>query len=69
MLRPDSAYTDTSLRIGEYYNRNDATNNNQLMQYLGLDGSTPVVDPPARDTGTVSLSTPGNLPTYAKGIA
>jgi len=64
LLRSDSAYNDTSLRIGEYYNRNDASNNNQLLQYLGLSGSDPVVDPPARDTGTLSLSAPNSyLPT------
>lgn len=57
LLRDDSAYTDTTLRIGEYYNRSSSTLNNQLMQYLGLDGADPVVDPPPRDTGTVSLST------------
>lgn len=56
LLRDDTNYSDSSLSVGEYYNRNDATNNNQLMQYLGLSGSTPVVDPPARDTGTLSLS-------------
>lgn len=64
LLRDDSNYTDSVLKIGEYYNRNDATNNNQLMQYLGLSGTTPVVDPPARDSGTLSLSAPNSyLPT------
>ena len=56
LLRDDTNYSDSSLSVGEYYNRNDATNNNQLMQYLGLDGATPIVDPPARDAGTLSLS-------------
>lgn len=62
LLRTDSAYSDSSFRIGEYYNRNHATLSNQLVQYLGLDGSTPVTDPPPRDTGTLTLSTPA---TYA----
>jgi len=69
LLRPDASYTDTSLRVGEYYNRNSATLNNQLMQYLGLSGSTAVVDPPPRDTGTVSLSNPATyLPTLKASL-
>lgn len=70
LLRDDSNYTDSTLKIGEYYNRADATNNNQLMQYLGLSGTTPIVDPPARDTGTLSLSAPNSyLPTLKCSLA
>jgi hypothetical protein len=60
LLRDDSSYTDTALKIGEYYNRDSSSLNNQLMQYVGLSGSTPIVDPPARDTGTVALRVPNS---------
>ena len=60
LLRDDSSYNDNALKVGEYYNRNSSTLNNQLMQYLGLSGADPVVDPPARDTGSVSLSLPSS---------
>lgn len=60
LLNAGSAYTDTTLRVGEYYNRASLTLNNQLMQYLGVSDATPVLDPPPRDTGTVSLSTHNN---------
>lgn len=64
LLRDDSSYSDSALRIGEYYNRNSSTLNNQLMQYVGLSGGTAITDPPARDTGSVGLSTPNAyLPT------
>jgi hypothetical protein len=42
---------DNCLKIGEYYNRNSSTLNNQLMQYVGLSGVTLSPIPPARDTG------------------
>lgn len=54
-MRKDNA-VDGTLRIGEYYNRNTATYSNQLVQYVGLSGSTPIVDPPIRDAGTVALA-------------
>ena len=59
LLRADSNYTDTAFKLGEYYNRNSSTLNNQLLQYLGLNSSTPIVDPPARDAGAVTLSQSG----------
>ena len=68
-LRSDNA-ADGSLRIGEYYNRASTTLANQLVQYVGLSGSTIVSDPPARDTGTVALRTHAQqLPTLRCSLA
>ena len=68
-LRSDNA-ADGSLRIGEYYNRASTTLANQLVQYVGLSGSTIVCDPPARDTGTVALRTHAQqLPTLRCSLA
>lgn len=58
LLRNDSAYSNTTLKVGEYYNRNDLTLDNQLMQYVsGTNGVDLVTDPPQRDGGTLTLST------------
>ena len=70
-LRSDNA-ADGSLRIGEYYNRTSTSSAvaNQLVQYVGLSGSTIVSDPPARDTGTVALRTHAQqLPTLRCSLA
>lgn len=50
--------SNSTLVVGEYYNRNDITLDNQLMQYLsGTNGVSVVTDPPQRDGGTLTLST------------
>jgi len=68
-LRSDNS-ADGSLRIGEYYNRASTTLANQLVQYVGLSGATIVCDPPARDTGTVTLRTHAQqLPTLRCSLA
>ena len=70
-LRDDNA-ADSNLRIGEYYNRSSTSSSvsNQLMQYVGLSGSTIVSDPPARETGTVTLRTHAQpLPTIRCSLA
>jgi hypothetical protein len=70
-LRTDNA-ADSNLRVGEYYNRSstDSAVANQLVQYVGLSGSTIVSDPPARDTGTVALRTHAQqLPTLRCSLA
>lgn len=70
-LRSDNV-TDSSLRVGEYYNRSstDSAIANQLVQYVGLSGSTVVSDPPARYSGTVALRTHAQqLPTLRCSLA
>lgn len=58
ILRDDTpGYSDTSLRIGEYYNINHITNENQLVQYLGDNAGTPVVRPLVRAGTTPLLQT------------
>jgi hypothetical protein len=68
-LRSDNA-SDSTLRIGEYYNRASTTLANQLVQYVGLSGAAVVCDPPARDSGTVALRTHAEqLPTLRCSLA
>ena len=70
-LRSDNA-ADSTLRIGEYYNRSSTSSSvaNQLVQYVGLSGTTIVSDPPSRDAGTVSLRTHAQqLPTLRCSLA
>lgn len=58
ILNSGLSYASSSLSVGEYYVRNDATLDNQLVQYLGgTNGVSVVCDPPARDGGTLTLST------------
>lgn len=52
-IKPSSVYGQSGFTIGEYYNRDSATLENQLVQYLG---TGPTIDPPARQTGTVTLN-------------
>lgn len=59
-LRDDTAYSDSTVKVGEYYNINHVTNANQLVQYLGTDGPTPVVRPLVR-AGTTPLLSAWNL--------
>lgn len=68
-LRSDNS-ADSTLRIGEYYNRASTTLANQLVQYVGLSGATIVCDPPARAAGTVTLRTHAQqLPTLRCSLA
>lgn len=70
-LRDDNA-ADSTLRIGEYYNRSSTSSSvsNQLVQYVGLSGSDIVSDPPAREAGTVVLRTHAQqLPTLRCSLA
>lgn len=66
LLRSDSAYTDTALAVGEYYNVNHITNDNQLVQYLGDDAGTPVVRPLVRAGTTPALSAWNTYQPYLK---
>ena len=59
-LRGDTSYSDTGFSIGEYYNINHASNDNQLVQYVGLNGPTPLVRPLVR-AGTTPLLQPWSV--------
>lgn len=51
-MDPDGSYDSSVTRVGEYYNLNRASANNQLVQYI----DTGIVSPSVRDGGSVSLS-------------
>lgn len=65
-LRNDTAYTDSTLAVGEYYNVNHITNDNQLVQYLGDNAGTPIVRPEVRAGTTPALSVWSSYQPYLK---
>ena len=55
LMLPTSSYSDGTLHVGEYYNINHVTNDNQLVMLLD-DDTTDTVHPPVRAGTTPLLS-------------